>query len=106
VLFIGFWFPILLAVMASSRLLADKQGRSPPWLVVVSTAVMNMIWLSYDAVGKRLFGDGERTIEEGDDSGRMTGTRRRRRRSSYADVLRGKEQIADEEKRCLLNGYQ
>ncbi|KAK4237558.1 hypothetical protein C8A03DRAFT_44606 [Achaetomium macrosporum] len=102
VLFLGFWFPIVVAVMMGSRLLADKQGRSPPWLVAASTAVMNLMWVSYDAVGKRLFGDGERTIEEGA-AGRRT---RRRRRSSYADGLRGKKEIADEEKRGLLNGYR
>ncbi|KAK3309728.1 uncharacterized protein B0T15DRAFT_481311 [Chaetomium strumarium] len=103
VLFLGFWFPIIIGMIMGGRLFADKQGRSPPWLVAISTAVMNMVWLSYDAVGKRLFGDGERTIEEGD-AGSMTRTKRRR--SSYADVLRGKEEIADEEKRGLLNGYR
>ncbi|KAK4098820.1 hypothetical protein N658DRAFT_509254 [Parathielavia hyrcaniae] len=102
-LFLGFWMPLLLIGMTCGRLFADERGRSPPWLVGPLTVVFNLIWISYDAVAKKIFLDGERTL---DDEGSGVAGGKRARRSSYADKLRGKEEVADEEKRALLDGYQ
>ncbi|KAK4044397.1 hypothetical protein C8A01DRAFT_12246 [Parachaetomium inaequale] len=105
VLFLGFWAPIVILMMMAGRTFADKRGRSPPWIVAGTTAVFNMVWLSYDWVGKRVFGDGERTEEEdGDQRGGVRGGGRARR-ASFASGLRGKEEVGDEEKMALLDGY-
>lgn len=62
VLFAGCWVPSVLLTMALSRALAGPDGRSPYWLIVVMDVVWRGMWMSYDAVFRRVFGDGERTI--------------------------------------------
>jgi hypothetical protein len=100
-LFMGFWAPVLLLLMYGGRLVADDKGRSPPWLVVLMTVVFNLLWMSYDAVGKRIFGDGERTMPADD-----RGTKWRAgegKRPGFGSDWRGKVEVADEEKMALLN---
>ena len=46
---------------------ADENGKAPAWLVAVTGAVFRGMWTSYDGVFLKLFGDGERTIDEDDD---------------------------------------
>lgn len=114
VLFLGVWAPAVILMMMAGRWFADERGRAPPWVVAFSTVVFNLVWGSYDCVGKRCFGDGERTVggdggEEEERKGlvgrvRLVGEGRGRR-SSFASGLRGKEEVADEEKRALLDGY-
>ncbi|KAL2263155.1 hypothetical protein VTK26DRAFT_7979 [Humicola hyalothermophila] len=98
-LFLGLWLPFLVAVMVAGRALADKRGRSPAWLALASTALFNLIWGSYDLVGKPIFGDGERTMD--DDEGPEEKVSNSRR-GSFASGLRGKEEAGDEEKTALL----
>ncbi|KAG7292734.1 hypothetical protein NEMBOFW57_002774 [Staphylotrichum longicolle] len=86
VLFLGFWAPVVILMMGGGRLFADKRGRSPAWMVAFSTAVFNLVWLSYDCVGKRVFGDGERTM---DGEGNKESGSARGRRGSFASGLRG-----------------
>lgn len=74
-IFLGFWMPILLAVIGLGKLFADDEGRSPAWLVGVMTVVFGAIWGSYDLVFKGLFGDGERTIYEVEDREKDVGMR-------------------------------
>lgn len=108
VMFLGFWFPVILFVMLASRLFADKRGRSPPSIVKASTILFNLVWLSYDLVAKRIFGDGERTMEQEDNSDAtviVNKTKARARRGSLAK-LRGVEEIADEEKKVPMNGHR
>ncbi|KAI1648051.1 uncharacterized protein F4817DRAFT_335703 [Daldinia loculata] len=50
-------------------LLADKDSGIPKWLEAATTIQRNLMWKVYDYVFKPLFGDGERTIQEEDDSG-------------------------------------
>jgi hypothetical protein len=108
-LFIAFWSPFVILMMMAGRAFADKRGRSPAWIVSATTVVFNLMWLSYDCVGKRLFGDGERTEEEeekGDQKGAATVQGGgKARRASLVSVLRGKEEVVDEEKRALMDGY-
>ncbi|KAL2271427.1 hypothetical protein VTJ83DRAFT_798 [Remersonia thermophila] len=115
VLFLGFWLPPLVAVMAGSRLLADERGRAPGWLVAASTCVFNLIWKSYDAVGKGIFGDGERCVEEEGEEGEEGGNDEKagvavgsvkNRRRSFASGLRGVGEVADEEKVALLEEHR
>ena len=71
-----------MAVIGFSRLLADEDGRVPAWWVSVMSLMFRGVWGSYDMVFKKVFGDGERTIydgEGGDDEkevGRMRGCER------------------------------
>jgi hypothetical protein len=77
--------------MVLAIMLADKDGKWPAWIIVVGAVWSNLIWMAYDAIFKRLFGDGERTEEDED------GTRRRRAwRYGGGGVAR------DEEKAALL----
>lgn len=94
VLFFGFWAPALLLAMSAGRKFADDKGRSPGWLATATTVLFNLIWISYDCVGKRLFGDGERTVPDPAAGGK--------RRSSVASEWRGVSEVGDEEKRSLL----
>jgi len=66
-IFLGFWMPVMLAVLGLGKLFADDEGRIPAWLVGVMTVMFEAEWGSYDLVFKGLFGDGERTIYDGDD---------------------------------------
>jgi len=93
-------------VIIAGRTSADKRGRSPPWVVAVSTVVFNLVWMSHDCVGKKLFGDGERTMDSEEEDGLVAGISTRERRGSFASGLRGKQEVVDEEKRALMNGYQ
>ncbi|KAH6650374.1 hypothetical protein F5144DRAFT_556006 [Chaetomium tenue] len=102
-LFLGFWAPAIIFLMTAGRWFADGRGRSPPWLLTTSTVLFNLVWLSYDCVGKKLFGDGERT-EEGEGDMEVVAPVRARR-ASFASGLRGKGEVADEEKRALLDDY-
>ena len=46
----------------------NDKGRSPPWLTAYSSAVFKAVWKSYDLFFKRVFGDGERTVEDNDNN--------------------------------------
>lgn len=63
------WMPLLLLAIALQKLFADEEGRVPTWLGIAMNVATNIMWLSYDAVFKKLFGDGERTTEEDDGVG-------------------------------------
>ncbi|KAK4144872.1 uncharacterized protein C8A04DRAFT_36236 [Dichotomopilus funicola] len=107
-IFLGFWFPVILPVMIASRLFADKRGRSPPLIVKATTIMFNLVWISYDSVAKRIFGDGERTMEQeggSDETAIVSKTKARARRGSLAG-LRGMEEVADEEKKVSMNGHR
>ncbi|KAL2183892.1 hypothetical protein L209DRAFT_757192 [Thermothelomyces heterothallicus CBS 203.75] len=108
VLFLGFWAPLLLLLMIAGRKLADERGRSPAWVVAATTVMANLVWMSYDCVGKSVFGDGERTVEPENKDGVLAerGTKWRRRRKSLVNELRGKIEVSDEEKTPFLEGYQ
>ncbi|RYP19887.1 hypothetical protein DL767_009568 [Monosporascus sp. MG133] len=84
-LFLAAWAPLLLAVFGLSRLPADNvQGRVPRWVAVTMAVVMNLMWVSYDAVFKPLFGEGERT-EDGDDGDGTSIGRGLWRRGAWTD---------------------
>lgn len=67
--FLSIWLPFLLPIFAMQRLFEDESGRAPEWLRVLSGAVFQACWASYDSYFKGLFGDGERTLPKkgGDD---------------------------------------
>ncbi|KAK2612743.1 hypothetical protein QQS21_001194 [Conoideocrella luteorostrata] len=65
-IFILLWAPLLIFCVSMTRFLADETGRLPPWLARVVAMIFNIMWMSYDAIFKPVFGDGERT--EGDDA--------------------------------------
>ncbi|KAK6864117.1 hypothetical protein PG990_006445 [Apiospora arundinis] len=77
-LFTLLWLPLFFLVMSASRWVADKDGRVPRWLGVTMVVIMNLMWMSYDAVFVKLFGDGERTIEDDDDDDAARATARSR----------------------------
>ncbi|KAL2167804.1 hypothetical protein VTG60DRAFT_816 [Thermothelomyces hinnuleus] len=107
VLFLGFWAPLLLLVMIAGRKLADERGRSPAWVVAATTVIVNLVWMSYDCIGKRVFGDGERTMESENKDGVLAGPGTKwRRRKSLVNELRGKIEVSDEEQTPFLEGYQ
>ncbi|KAK8026798.1 hypothetical protein PG991_003854 [Apiospora marii] len=81
-LFSLLWLPFFMAVMWFGRLVSDKDGNMPRWMAVTMVVLMNLMWMSYDAVFVKLFGDGERTMEDDDDGddGERVATRRRKNR--------------------------
>lgn len=62
-IFVSIWSPIVMTIFGMEKAFADKKGRGPAWLVELLGAVFKAVWASYDLFFKRLFGDGERTIE-------------------------------------------
>ncbi|KAK7951185.1 uncharacterized protein PG986_006913 [Apiospora aurea] len=80
-LFSLLWLPLFLALMTFSRMVSDKDGNMPRWLAVVMSVLLNLMWMSYDAVFVKLCGDGERTMEEDDgDDGERVAARNRQYR--------------------------
>ncbi|EAW08508.1 uncharacterized protein ACLA_032430 [Aspergillus clavatus NRRL 1] len=66
--FLFSWGPVLLTLMTLSRVLAGPDGRSPPWLMKLADLVFFAMWSAYDNIFARVFGDGERTIQDGKSS--------------------------------------
>ncbi|KAJ5643985.1 uncharacterized protein N7484_006492 [Penicillium longicatenatum] len=64
VIFLGMWGPPILFTLQLSKAFAGPDGRSPPWLVTAANLLFSGMWNSYDYIFKRVFGDGERTIDD------------------------------------------
>lgn len=62
------WIPIVTVIFRLNALFADKRGRTPSWLRILLSTIFNSCWISYDWIFKGLFGDGERTIGDGEDN--------------------------------------
>lgn len=63
VVFMMTWAPLIMTVLALSRIFARPDGRSPEWVGRLSDFVSTRMWSSYDNVFVHIFGDGEKTIE-------------------------------------------
>ncbi|TWU71026.1 hypothetical protein ED733_000807 [Metarhizium rileyi] len=63
-LFLSIWAPLLVFFFIMTGFLADETGRLPPWLAKGVTLMFNIMWTTYDAIFKPVFGDGERTVED------------------------------------------
>ncbi|EME39201.1 hypothetical protein DOTSEDRAFT_139381 [Dothistroma septosporum NZE10] len=97
--FLATWLPLVLAVFALGKLFVDENGKLPKWMRQFTGAIFKAVWASYDNFFVKLFGDGERTIENGDDGGddgslQSNGRRgrtmtRQRYRDSRQDVEKG-----------------
>ena len=87
------WLPVLRGVFMLNRVFSDERGRSPAWLVRLLGAVFAGIWITYDGFLKRVFGDGERTIEEGERVRRKRLVKRRRdgvgEKQGWVDEIEG-----------------
>ncbi|GAB7353288.1 hypothetical protein MBLNU459_g3791t1 [Dothideomycetes sp. NU459] len=68
--FLSLWLPIIMFIFGLSGSFADEKGRAPEWLRVLSGALFQASWASYDTYFKDLFGDGERTTPKGDQDDR------------------------------------
>jgi len=69
-LFLAIWMPFIILIFSLSRKVQNKKGRVPSWFARLSAMVFFSMWLTYDAVFKGVFGDGERT--NGDEALRET----------------------------------
>lgn len=85
-LFAGIWLPFILMIFAISRRLQDKKGRAPKWLARLTALIFAGMWLSYDGVFKKTFGDGERTIGDEMDGGRKWTPYRDEGPASHSDA--------------------
>lgn len=63
-LFLATWLPLVMLIFSLARLVQDEKGRAPSWFAKISAWVFLGMWASYDKGFKRLFGDGERTIDQ------------------------------------------
>ncbi|KAI9833497.1 MAG: hypothetical protein M1819_003655 [Sarea resinae] len=66
-IFVAAWAPFFALILLLNRLLADKSGRSPAWLMAFTAHVFSAAWANYDSTFKPIFGEGERTIYKGGD---------------------------------------
>jgi hypothetical protein len=69
---LGVWWPIIMAVFVMSARLQDKDGKAPKWVGVLMGWLFLGMWTSYDALWKKVFGDGERTVGDEEDDARKT----------------------------------
>lgn len=58
------WWTVLMLIFMFGRLISDKNGRVPPWYAQVIKNYIRVLFIFYDNVFKKIFGDGERTIED------------------------------------------
>lgn len=65
VAFLAVWAPLLL-LLTLGKFLADEEGKAPAWYAALILMGMKALWRSYDGVYRKVFGDGERTIGDGD----------------------------------------
>lgn len=82
-LFLAFVMPVMLVYFALGNVLSDENGQTPIWFGLFMETYFHFAWGAYDRLFKPIFGDGERTIEEGSDGeglGRGWGIRPRPRR--------------------------
>jgi hypothetical protein len=63
-IFLALWLPSVLLVIVFSKIFAGSDGRSPGWLVALSNALFSGMWTSYDCFFARVFGNGERTLDD------------------------------------------
>ncbi|KAL3417930.1 gliotoxin biosynthesis protein [Phlyctema vagabunda] len=66
-IFLGFWFPIIMALLGLGKLLVDDKGILPDWFAQIMGSLFRLSWWSYDHLFKERFGDGERTIRDHDE---------------------------------------
>ncbi|PLN78732.1 hypothetical protein BDW42DRAFT_174249 [Aspergillus taichungensis] len=64
--FVAVWAPLFLPILILKQVFAGPDGRSPAWLVGYERLVLPSMWWSYDHVFFRIFGDGERSVDEVD----------------------------------------
>ncbi|KAL1638500.1 hypothetical protein SLS58_008828 [Diplodia intermedia] len=67
IMFNTIWLPLFLVMISLQEAFQDKNGNSPRWVAAFANALVNAAWASYDGAFKEIFGDGERTIEKGDE---------------------------------------
>ena len=84
-LFSAIWMPFVLMIFAMSKRLQDDKGRAPKWFARLSAMIFAGMWLSYDGVFKKTFGDGERTIGDEMDGNRLERVYRDEEPSSNGD---------------------
>ena len=84
-LFSAIWMPFVLMIFAMSKRLQDDKGRAPKWFARLSAMIFAGMWLSYDGVFKKTFGDGERMIGDEMDGKRMERMYRDEEPSSNGD---------------------
>ena len=61
------WLPFITLAFGLNARFADKKGRAPQWLVALTGALFRGMWISYDGFFLKVFGDGERTLDEDED---------------------------------------
>ena len=66
-IFAMIWLPLITAAFGLGSVFGDENGKAPAWLVAVTGALFRGMWTSYDGVFYKLFGDGERTVDEDED---------------------------------------
>ncbi|KAF2645765.1 hypothetical protein P280DRAFT_388527 [Massarina eburnea CBS 473.64] len=79
VLFASIWMPFVLMLFGLGKTFQDDEGRVPQWLGMLLGWVFKGMWVSYDGVFRRAFGNGERTEEcdeEDEGRGSLAGVRK------------------------------
>jgi hypothetical protein len=67
ILLVGLLAPAVFSIFGLRRLTRYIFGETPPLVLSISTKIFRGIWIMYDSVFKKLFGDGERTRDQSSD---------------------------------------
>lgn len=62
-LLLAMWAPPLLAMVSFTKVVADDKGMAPKWYTTCMDFLFRGMWASYDGFYRKLYGDGERTVE-------------------------------------------
>jgi hypothetical protein len=68
-IFLTLWLPFIVLIFSLNAKFADENGRTPPWLRILSESIFRACWRTYDGFFKPTFGDGERTVPAEDQDG-------------------------------------
>ncbi|KAK7558622.1 hypothetical protein IWX49DRAFT_503950 [Phyllosticta citricarpa] len=66
------WVPVLRLLFSLQEVFKDGKGKSPKWLATSVSFVFKSVWVTYDGFFKKLFGNGERTIQQDDEMEKKT----------------------------------
>ncbi|KAI4210974.1 MAG: hypothetical protein LQ351_006201 [Letrouitia transgressa] len=65
------WLPAIIVAFGLSKILSDNNGKIPTWFATLLAWIFWSVWVSYDRLFKRIFGDGEKTVEDSGKSGQI-----------------------------------
>ncbi|KAF4550289.1 Hypothetical protein D9617_18g034800 [Elsinoe fawcettii] len=62
------WTPFILLAFSLAKMFSGKDGKAPKWVAWIMAALFRAVWISYDDFFRPIFGDGERSATDHEDT--------------------------------------